>query len=222
MEEPINSDPLNEESPAVQSDLSRNIVLVGISGSGKSTVGRHLAILLGFGFLDLDVIVERTAGRSIGRIFQDEGEAVFRAREVKALESVANIKSHVVALGGGTLGNEDALKAARNIGPLVWLKPSPDEVARRLYMRPDELNKRPLLKQFAAIEDKEERRKAIRESIEAMNSGRSLMYQTADIVLDGGFVTPETSACQLKDILSSMGLVSSAPRRHQFWQSCYL
>lgn len=206
---------------ALPPDVSKNIVLAGITGSGKSTVGRHLAVLLGFGFLDLDQIIEKSVGKSIARIFADEQETGFRAREAVALERLANIRSHVVALGGGTLQDETSLANARKLGPIVWLKPSADEVARRLYMKVDELLKRPMFKEFSTIENKDERRAAIRERIIELTDARSAIYQAADIVLDGGYVTPETSACQLKDILATMGLVTSVQSRFGPWQKSY-
>ena len=201
--------------------FAKNIVLTGIAGSGKSTVGRHLAVILGFGFLDLDQFIERSTGKSIARIFQDEGEQGFRSREAQALERIAQIKSHVVALGGGTLQSEHALNLAKRLGPIVWLKPSADEVAKRLYLRPEEIEKRPLFKEFSSIADKDERRAAIREKVALMSDSRSEIYQAADVVLDGGYVTPETSACQLKDILSSMGLVASILNRFGAWHKNY-
>lgn len=192
------------ESPRV---LPANFVLAGISGSGKSTVGRHLAILLGFGFLDLDTLIEKMSGKTVTQIFDSEGETGFRTWEVRALEMASRVKSHVLALGGGALQDPYCLGLAKSVGPLIWLKPSADEVARRLYMRVEELEKRPLFKDLVNVVDKEARKKSIRERIEAMTDSRSEMYQHADIVLDGGFVTPETSACQLREILASMELI---------------
>lgn len=213
-----------EQEAATQSTANafvRNIVLVGISGSGKSTVGKHLSMLLGFGHLDLDTFIERSSGKSITRIFSDEGEEGFRSREASALDKITHIRAHVVSLGAGALQNEISLATARKIGPIVWLKPSAEEVARRLVMKPDELKKRPFFSEFAAIEPRDQRQKLIRERIAQMTDARSSMYQQADIVLDGGFVTPETSACQLKDILSSMGLVPEGHKDFGRWHESY-
>ena len=194
-----------------------NVVIVGISGSGKSTVGKHLAVLLGMGFLDLDLLIEKMARKSISQLFE-QGEAVFREWEIKALQSIGSLKSHVVALGAGALQDDHCLSLAKNLGPLIWLKPSPDEVARRLYMKVKELEKRPLFKDLTEVADKDERREKIRARIEEMTGQRSKMYQAADYVLDGGFVTPETSACQLKDILTSEGLSNVHVDRFAIWR----
>ncbi|MCX6118984.1 MAG: shikimate kinase [Proteobacteria bacterium] len=192
----------------------KNFVLAGISGSGKSTVGRHLSVLLGFGFLDLDSLIESLARKKVTEIFLQEGEDAFRNYERQALETASQVKSHVVALGGGALQDPNCLRIAKSIGPLIWLKPSADEIARRLYMKVTELEKRPLFKEMIMIENKDERREAIKRKILSLTDSRSENYQNADIILDGGFVTPETSACQLKDILHSMDLLG--PRENSF------
>ena len=195
----------------------QNIVLAGITGSGKSTVGKHLALLLGMGFLDLDELIERNAGKSILKIFEEGGEALFRELEAKAIESIADIKSHVVGLGGGALQNERCFELAHKIGPIVWLRPSPDEVARRLHLRVSELEKRPLFKDLVSIEKQDERRQAIRDRVTGLLRDREPMFSRADIVLDGGYVTPETSAHYLKEILTSEGLVERQSGRFASW-----
>lgn len=182
-----------------------NIILSGVSGSGKSTVGRHLAIILGFGFIDLDAFIEKRIGLSIDAIWNSRGEEAFRVIEAQALQEIRNIRGHVVALGGGALQVPDNVQIAKSLGPVIWLKPSSQEIARRFVMKVDELEKRPLLKEFVKYENKDERLTAIHNKIAAMTDQRSASFQIADVVLDGGFVTPETSACQLKDILDSMG-----------------
>ncbi len=190
-------------------NFPRNFVLAGISGSGKSTVGRHLAVILGFGFLDLDHLIEQIAAKSIVQIFNESGEDGFRALERKALEMATRVKSHVVALGGGALQGSENIELAKHIGPIVWLKPSVDEIARRLVMQVQELERRPLLRDLVKIEKRDERLAALKERISAMTDSRSEGFKSADIVLDGGFVTPETSACQLKEILISMNYINT-------------
>ena len=80
-----------------------NLILTGVSASGKSTVGRQLAKLLGMGFLDLDELIEKSQGKTINEIFSADGEAAFREMEARMLESLQSIRSHVVAVGGGAL-----------------------------------------------------------------------------------------------------------------------
>lgn len=206
----------SEASSANDLIHASNIVIVGISGSGKSTVGKHLSVLLGMGFLDLDLLIESISGKSIPSLFES-GENVFREWETKALESIVRIRSHVVALGAGALQDERSISIAKKIGPLVWLKPPADEIARRLFMKVQELEKRPLLKDLINIDNHENRKQMIRERIEQMTDKRSAMYQASDYVLNGGYVTPETSACQLKEILTADGFPDLKGNRFAIW-----
>ena len=81
--------------------LPDRIALIGFMGAGKSTVGRILAPLLGFGFIDVDAMIEKQAGASIARIFAERGEAVFRDMEATCLEGLAARERIVIATGGG-------------------------------------------------------------------------------------------------------------------------
>lgn len=97
------------------------VVLVGVPGAGKSTVGKALAERLGEPFTDIDELVEQRAGKAISQIFIDDGEPAFRALEAAAIADVLSESCGVVALGGGALGNEDT--RARVAGhTVVWLK----------------------------------------------------------------------------------------------------
>jgi shikimate kinase len=87
--------------------LSR-LVLTGFMGAGKSTVGAILARSLGWRFLDLDAVIEATSKLTVGEIFTQHGEAVFRQRERRALEDLSQEHALVLALGGGTLENESS------------------------------------------------------------------------------------------------------------------
>ncbi len=107
------------------------VVLVGLMGAGKSTVGRLLAERWGVPFIDLDVEIERRAGLSIVDIFEQEGEAGFRAREADATRSISPSTPVVIAVGGGWVadpGTRDAWPGATR----VWLTVSAREAARRL------------------------------------------------------------------------------------------
>lgn len=112
------------------------LVLVGLMGAGKSSVGRRLAALSGRAFVDLDEEIERVAGRDIGALFAEVGEAGFRAHEAAATLGLAarlreSGRGLVVAAGGGWMANRDA-RAALPDAETVWLKVDPAEAARRL------------------------------------------------------------------------------------------
>ena len=109
------------------------VVLVGLMGSGKSTVGRILAERWGLPFVDLDVEIEKISGLSIAEIFEREGESGFRAREAEATRAITASGPMVIAAGGGWMASSEN----RNAWPdaiHVWLSVSPREAARRLAM----------------------------------------------------------------------------------------
>src|SRR5258708_978547 len=119
------------------------IVLVGLSGSGKSTVGRLVADRLGWEFADTDEILEHATGRSISAIFSDEGEARFRELEGEALDRAVASPRTVVSTGGGA-PTSAAGRAAIGRGFAVWLAVSPERAAERLAENPGNAE-RPLL-----------------------------------------------------------------------------
>ncbi len=194
-----------------------NILLTGASGSGKSAIGRQSAKLLGLGFLDLDELIEAASARKISEIFATEGELVFREYEAKILLSLQNIRSHVIAVGGGALLSAEAYETAKKIGPIVWIQSSAMEISRRLFKRVGEMEKRPLFKDLVGEENHELRREGIRQRVQKMMDERRSWYSQADVVLDGSYVTPEMAAQHLKDILVSEGLMKADHKRFASW-----
>ena len=194
-----------------------NLVLTGVSASGKSSVGRQLAKLLGLGFLDLDELVERSAGKSISQLFAEEGEAVFRERERQALNSLIKIRSHVVAVGGGALQSNEAIAIARKIGSLIWLQSSPAEIARRIFRRVEEMEKRPFFKDLLHEENHESRKEMIKARVQQLLDERKQWFERSDIVLDASYVTPEMAAQHLKDILITSGVIKGHHQRFAGW-----
>ncbi|MBI4408369.1 MAG: shikimate kinase [Gemmatimonadetes bacterium] len=118
------------------------IVLIGFMASGKSTVGRKLAELLGWRFLDFDEEIERRTGRSVPQIFQESGEPEFRRLEAALTAEVAALDRLVLAPGGGWI-TQPGLRALLPSGSLlVWLRISAAEAVRRARRAPTH---RPLL-----------------------------------------------------------------------------
>ena len=122
---------------------SSRIFLVGLSGSGKSTVGPLLAQRLGWEFADSDREIEREHGRPVTDIFAAEGEPKFRELEAAALRRLAAHEPIVVATGGGAPTDEGSRRAMGS-GFVVWLVASPERAAARLAANP-ETEERPLL-----------------------------------------------------------------------------
>ncbi|HYH83170.1 MAG TPA: shikimate kinase [Longimicrobium sp.] len=123
--------------PAVE-----RVVLLGFMAAGKTAVGAELARRLGWKHVDLDQWIEAREGRSVARIFADDGEARFRELEAAATRDVAGLRGVVLSPGGGWITRPENLEA---LGPgtlSVWLRVSPEEAVRRAAGSPGE---RPLL-----------------------------------------------------------------------------
>jgi 3-dehydroquinate dehydratase / shikimate dehydrogenase len=114
-------DTLRAEGARALSRLHRNLVLIGMRGAGKTTVGRILAERLDRPFVDLDQVIEADAGRSISDIFAEEGEVAFRHRERQALLRELAKDGLVLALGGGAVESGQAMAEVRRRDPLVVL-----------------------------------------------------------------------------------------------------
>jgi shikimate kinase len=120
----------------------RSVVLVGMMGAGKSSIGRRLAIRLGIPFVDADAEIEQAAGMSIADIFEAHGEPSFRTGEARVIARLLDDGPQVLATGGGAFMNAETRANIRAKGLSVWLKADLDVLARRLRRR----NDRPLLK----------------------------------------------------------------------------
>jgi 3-dehydroquinate synthase len=118
-----------------------NIVLTGFMGTGKSSVGKAVAQLLGWEFLDMDAIIESRTSKTIAEIFAQEGESVFRAMESALCQELAACARVVIATGGGALVSEENRKVMAARGLLVCLNCALDELWPRLQATTD----RPML-----------------------------------------------------------------------------
>lgn len=119
----------------------RSLVLVGMMGAGKSSVGRRLAARLGLPFVDADAEIETAAGMSITEFFKAQGEEAFRAGEVRVIARLLEGGPQVLSTGGGAFINERTRRAVREKGISVWLKADYDVLAKRIRRRGD----RPML-----------------------------------------------------------------------------
>lgn len=120
---------------------SHSIVLVGMMGAGKSTIGRRLSARLGLPFLDADTEIETAAGMSIPDIFETRGEADFRDGEVRVIARLLDNGRSVIATGGGAVMRQETRDRILEKGVSIWLKADPDTIMRRVRRRSD----RPLL-----------------------------------------------------------------------------
>ena len=150
---------------------SKNIVLVGPMGSGKTTVGRRLAHELNQDFYDTDHEIIDKTGVTIDHIFDIEGEDGFRERESKILENLCQMSNIILATGGGIIILSKNREILKNVGLVVYLSSSIDQLLRRTAKS----KTRPLL------ENSTDREKTITELVEA----RDVYYrEVASFVVD--------------------------------------
>ncbi len=170
--------------------MPKHVVLVGIPGSGKSTVGRLAAGLLGAPFVDLDRLIEERAGRSISRIFATDGEAAFRALEAELGAEALKGPASVLAPGGGFFADRQGRQLALDSGLVVYLETSPSVASRRLEGQ----GERPMLKGF-------DRTLRLRQVLEQ----REAAYLEAPGRVSTDWLSPERVAAKVVELARSEG-----------------
>ncbi len=146
----------------------RSVVLVGMMGAGKSSIGRRLALRLGIPFVDADAEIEKAAGMTISDIFATRGEPEFRAGEARVIARLLESGPQVLATGGGAFINPDIRNAIALKGVSVWLNAEFEVLMRRIRRRHD----RPLLKTGDPAE-----------TVRQLIAERYPVYATADITV---------------------------------------
>ena len=176
--------------------LDRPVVLVGLMGAGKTTVGRRLARRLELAFKDADAEIESAAGRTVAEIFEDFGEAGFRDGERRVIARLLSDGGPMVlALGGGAFVDADTRALAKDRAVTVWLKADLDTLMERVSRRDD----RPLLRADdprAVMADLMER--------------RAPFYAEADITVDVDDASHDATASRIVEALE--GHLSGAER----------
>ena len=120
--------------------MNKNIVLIGMSGSGKTTIGKALSIVLNKKLIDVDSYIEETQGKSISEIF-NQGEAHFRELESKAVLKIAENTNSIISTGGGVIKKEENMIELKKNGIVIYI----DRPVERIINDIDNSN-RPLLK----------------------------------------------------------------------------
>lgn len=125
--------PRDELAAAAAAAIAAHVVLVGLPGAGKSSVGRRAAERLGRPFVDLDVLIARREGRTVADIFAEQGEDYFRERELAATAELRGApRSSIVAPGGGWATAPGAVALLRPPGRIIHLVVSPQRALARL------------------------------------------------------------------------------------------
>lgn len=160
----------------------RPLVLVGMMGAGKTTVGRRLAARLNRQFLDSDEEIEKAAQMSIPEIFAQRGEPEFRAGEMRVISRVLKEKDIVLATGGGAFVNHETRAMMKAEGITVWLKAEADILFERVSRR----SNRPLLKTANP-----------RATLEKLIEERYPIYAEADVTVPSRDVPQEAVASDI-------------------------
>ncbi|MGB7856630.1 MAG: shikimate kinase [Pseudolabrys sp.] len=150
------------ESAVVRALGGRSIVLVGMMGAGKSSIGRRLASRLGIPFIDADTEIESAAGMTIPEIFEKHGEPYFRAGEARVIARLLDNGPQVLATGGGAVMDPQTRALIGQKGISIWLKADIDVLLKRTKRR----NDRPLV-----------------EKIKDLLPAREPIYAQADIII---------------------------------------
>ncbi len=172
------------ELPAVLA--GRSIVLVGLMGAGKTSIGRRVAARLGMPFRDADAEIELAAGCSIPELFRRYGERDFRGGERRVIRRLLAADPLVLATGGGAFMDAETRAAIRAEGVSVWLRCKLPTLMRRVASR----NNRPLLQNGDPAE-----------ILGRLMEQRHPVYAEADIVVDCGDESPEFTTCKVLQAL---------------------
>ena len=178
-------------APQPEADLlaalgRRSIVLVGMMGAGKSSIGRRLANRLCVPFVDADIEIEKAAGMSISEMFSTHGEPYFRAGEMRVIARLLESGPQVLATGGGAFMNAETRAAVRAKGISVWLRATLEVLNRRIKRRGD----RPLLKNTDPAD-----------TLRRLIDERYPVYAEADLTVESRDVPHETIVDEILEAL---------------------
>jgi shikimate kinase len=164
-----------------------NLVLIGYRATGKTTLARQLAQRLGWDWIDADVEIERRAGKTIARIFAEQGEPAFRDLEAAVIADLCGRSRLVVAAGGGAPLREESRRVMRNSGHVVWLTAGCETILARMTGDATTADRRPSLTNQSPLEE-----------IRQLLSRREPIYrETAHLIVDTEAKSPEQLADEI-------------------------
>jgi shikimate kinase len=196
----------NDANAAIPADAiraaldRRSVVLVGMMGVGKSSIGRRLAARLGIPFVDADAEIEKAAGMSISDIFARHGEADFRSGEARVIARLLDGGPQVLATGGGAFMNEATRAAIKKKGISIWLSAEFDVLMRRIAKRKDE---RPMLQT-------DDPPKTLRQLL----AEREPIYALADLTVQSREVPHDSIVAEIASVLAVfLNVAADSPRK---------
>jgi shikimate kinase len=148
----------------------KNLILVGLSGSGKTSIGRAVARQLNRPFIDFDTEIEHREHASVRQIFESKGEAYFRALEQAFTREIVTCSGTIMSAGGGWITNRESVALLRPTGRIIYLRASPEVLVARLASA---RVPRPLLKVPDPLA-----------TLTAMYEARRSLYEEADLVIE--------------------------------------
>ncbi|MEW6447059.1 MAG: shikimate kinase [Bacillota bacterium] len=170
----------------------KKVVLIGFMGTGKTAVGRRLARLLGWDFVDTDTEIEELTGKTVARIFKEDGEVRFRSEENLLCRRLENSTRTVIATGGGMVLNPENVALLRKNGVLIKLYADPEVIMQRVK---NKKKGRPLLKGN------------LQERVKQLLAERHSAYDIADFAVDTGKQDPDASAMIIYNYLRERKLI---------------
>ena len=178
------------EAVAIKAMLGkRSLVLVGLMGAGKSTIGKRVAQMLGIPFIDADTEIEAVSRMTIPELFERYGEPEFRDLERRVIRRILRSGPKVLATGGGAFMNEQTRKAITRAGVSVWLKADLDVLMERVSRK----GNRPLLKTADP-----------RATMQGLMDVRYPVYAEAQVTIHSRDEKKEVMASEVVDALASM------------------
>jgi len=166
-----------------------NVVLIGYRATGKTTVARLLAVRLGWEWIDADVEIERRAGKSIARIFAEDGEPAFRDLEADVIRVLCGRQRLVLAAGGGAPLRAESRRVMRDSGRVVWLKALPETILARMSGDVTTAARRPDLTDRGGLE----------EIVQLLSQREAVYRESAHVEVDTEEKTPEGIAAEILD-----------------------
>lgn len=168
-----------------------NIILIGMRGSGKTSVGKKLAGKLWMEFVDTDALIVERAGKTIRELFETEGEPAYRDRECEAVKQAMTRDNVVIAAGGGSVLRPENVEAFKKNGKIVWLKANAQTLHQRIAADPDSAATRPNLTAAGGLEE-----------VSKVLEARTPVYEAAaDVSLDVTYLNIEDAATRLATMI---------------------